>query len=188
MGPIRVIFQLPAQASKASRALQCADHRRLEMESFPSCRFFNILRVLYQSGFGTMLRESNNAFSVIESVHVLEHYTAVRHHRRPRPSHAWGSFCADLRKKRGAWRVAADMVRLRSQRGERLPALLGGSGEDVRQSQFPDETGAARAGRFQCACLSYHHLPECPEWESRFRCLHGGRVPRPLHRLRFGAA
>jgi hypothetical protein len=26
---------------------------------------------LYQSGFGTMLRESNNAFSVIESVHVL---------------------------------------------------------------------------------------------------------------------
>ena len=27
--------------------------------------------VLYQSSFGTMLRESNNAFSVIESVHVL---------------------------------------------------------------------------------------------------------------------
>ena len=27
--------------------------------------------VLYQSGFGTMLRESNNAFSVIESIHVL---------------------------------------------------------------------------------------------------------------------
>jgi len=26
---------------------------------------------LYHSGFGTMLRESNNAFSVIESVHVL---------------------------------------------------------------------------------------------------------------------
>ena len=26
---------------------------------------------LYQSGFGTMLRESNNAFSIIESVHVL---------------------------------------------------------------------------------------------------------------------
>jgi len=26
---------------------------------------------MYQSGFGTMLRESNNAFSVIESVHVL---------------------------------------------------------------------------------------------------------------------
>ena len=26
---------------------------------------------LYRSGFGTMLRESNNAFSVIESVHVL---------------------------------------------------------------------------------------------------------------------
>jgi uncharacterized protein DUF6644 len=27
--------------------------------------------MLYQSSFGTMLRESNNAFSVIESVHVL---------------------------------------------------------------------------------------------------------------------
>jgi len=27
--------------------------------------------MLYRSGFGTMLRESNNAFSVIESVHVL---------------------------------------------------------------------------------------------------------------------
>lgn len=27
--------------------------------------------MLYQSSFGTMLRESNNAFSIIESVHVL---------------------------------------------------------------------------------------------------------------------
>jgi hypothetical protein len=27
--------------------------------------------MLYQSGFGTLLRESNNAFSIIESVHVL---------------------------------------------------------------------------------------------------------------------
>jgi hypothetical protein len=27
--------------------------------------------MMYQSGFGTMLRESTNAFSVIESVHVL---------------------------------------------------------------------------------------------------------------------
>jgi hypothetical protein len=28
-------------------------------------------QILYNSGFGTMLRESNNAFSVIESIHVL---------------------------------------------------------------------------------------------------------------------
>ena len=31
----------------------------------------HVCDVLYRSSFGTMLRESNNAFSVIESVHVL---------------------------------------------------------------------------------------------------------------------
>ena len=33
--------------------------------------FQHFCEMLYQSSFGTMLRESNNAFSVIESVHVL---------------------------------------------------------------------------------------------------------------------
>ncbi len=31
----------------------------------------HLCQMLYDSGFGTMLRESNNAFSVIESIHVL---------------------------------------------------------------------------------------------------------------------
>jgi hypothetical protein len=31
----------------------------------------HVCRILYDSSFGTMIRESNNAFSVIESVHVL---------------------------------------------------------------------------------------------------------------------
>jgi hypothetical protein len=35
----------------------------------PSLQSF--CQILYESSFGTMLRESNNAFSVIESIHVL---------------------------------------------------------------------------------------------------------------------
>jgi hypothetical protein len=33
--------------------------------------FQHFCEMLYQSSFGTMLRESNNAFSIIESIHVL---------------------------------------------------------------------------------------------------------------------
>jgi hypothetical protein len=40
----------------------------------------HLCQVLYDSPFGTAIRESDNAFSIIESVHVLVHHTSGGDH------------------------------------------------------------------------------------------------------------
>ena len=137
--------------------------------------------MLYQSSFGTMLRESNNAFSVIESVHVLSITLLV------------GTIAVlDLRmlglilrsvsvSQPGTERVAALMVRLRRQRGQRLPALLGRSGKDVRQSKFPGETGLLVLAGFNALVFHTTIYRRAREWETLQVCPWRARVT-PLHR------
>jgi hypothetical protein len=118
----------------------------------------HLCQLLNDSSFGTMIRESDYAYSIIESVHVLAITLVV------------GTIAIlDLRmlgvilRPIAVTRIARAVLPLTwsgfaSQLPQRLPALLGGIGKDVHQSFFPGKAHPARTGWVESADLSHYGL------------------------------